>query len=139
MNKETIKEFLKPDKKKFGIFTFISILSFLIVFYTLGVFGGRPLIEPIGYKPPCSPPDDCIPVYGVSPILLIDVLLMPTTVCLIIEICNTISSISLLFINVFYWYLLSCLIIFILDKPKLKNNIIKLQNYFTRYDKDINS
>jgi Cu/Ag efflux pump CusA len=131
----TLKQLLKPDWRKIVIFILIIILSNLpIISYTAE---GR-ICEPCSAeKPNCCPDSMILSVifypflkYPVNHSLDIDVYTYGIPLLEIARLLtwyismeytfSVIVVILLLLVNIFYWYLLSCIIVGIFDRLKKK-------------------
>jgi len=130
----TFKQFLKPDKRKIVIFAVIIILANLPV---IGYTTAPSLCEP------CEPLPDCCPdkmilniifypllqyfsghylkisdwTYGIPTLGIIRYLIWWPSIG---NISTTFVSFFLLIGNIIYWYLISCLIVWIYDKVEKK-------------------
>lgn len=110
------KEFLKPQKKKLTLFIIIIVISCIFGFFYMPLIGGfvvyrNVFLIPFGSQElkcngGCSVPQECPEEMVLCPIRnIIDYLL---------------NEPHYFVITVIYWYLLSCIIIWIYDKVKKK-------------------
>jgi hypothetical protein len=103
------REFFKPDWRKSGIFLILFVVSPLIFFLNLSSFSMQERLRMIGY--------DLGAVIAIKLFYLLDYVLNLVFLTLTAA-SNGNGDIMLLGIalNIIYWYLISCLIVWIYDK-----------------------